>query len=839
MKKCIIFSYGPVPTPEQDKVEGGGLRCWGLAKGLRESDPELDITVAYHESYKKPNHTDLFESITIETWNNDTIESLMSDKDSVIVSYCMGDLSVITTEKVKSNQQLILDCYVPAYVEISARGSDDLRGEYDAFHNEVNRWALVLRRGDVYLCANPNQKRYYQGVLSGLGRINPATYQDDPIKIVPYGVYKEAPVITEKPITKKLKDKAEDYKKVLWFGAVYPWFDLRDLIEAINKLNKEVPTKLIIVGAKNPFNGHPDFVKRYEDLIEYIENNAEARNNIILEEWVEFNERANWYLDSDIVISINKIGEENELAWRTRLVDYIWADLPIITNAGDPLGDELVEAGAARKLDDISTEGLLKSLKGALKDEKGLVDLKKNLKKVRTKYLWGNAVKPLYEAIETNVRPTDFKQFGIISALPEGRHSIIDKVLIKSRKVPAYYKKYGLRSTIITARTFAKRKLNRSTVEKRDKAVVFISHQLDTTGAPHVLLDLIKEFTANNKNVPIVFHSYNPATPDNIIKLNKMGVTPRIHISHDTRPTFAKDDVVVLNTVSFSDSVKDAVFSAAESGLIKKVVWYIHEDEPSFIFNSGETNRIKRLLNSGKMTMFVLAEGTRKAYVEHFGESENIIDQPYKLTIDKKHHITKTAKDFDSLSFILPGMVGDGRKGQLPLIYAFIEFKKRFYDVNPEKYREFKLTYIGLGNDFLSRQLLKHTTKGLGEAFVPFNAMSHEKCLDLIDDANITLCYSMRESLPLFVYEGMTAGHVLLRNDCSGLEEQLIEGKNGYLLDSHDFEQVIETIERIANKKTTTNQMLADMSDESRKIAKKAEAITYETIDTAIIEALN
>lgn len=837
MKKCIIFSYGPVPTPEQNKVEGGGLRCWGLAKGLRESDSELEITVAYHESYRKSNHTEVFESINIQTWNNDTIEALMVGKDAVLVSYSMGDLSVIVTEKIKANQQLILDCYVPAYIEISARESNDLKGEYDAFHNEVNRWALVLRRGDIYLCANSNQKRYYQGVLSALGRINPATYQDDPIKIVPYGIYKEPPIVTERPITRKLEGSKKHYRKVLWFGAVYPWFDLRDLIEAINELNKEIPTKLVIVGAKNPFNGHPDFVKQYENLIEYIENNEEAKNNIILQEWVEFNDRANWYLDSDIVISINKIGEENELAWRTRLVDYIWADLPIITNAGDPLGDELVEAGAARKLNDITAEGLLNSLKSALEDEKGLVELKTNLKNIRTKYLWGNAVKPLYEAIQHTTRPTDFTEFGLIDAIPDGRYSIVSKVLVKSKKIPTYYKRYGLKSTIITAKTFAQRKLNRSITEKRKKAVVFISHQLDTTGAPHVLLDLVKEFTNSNKNVPIVFHSYNPTTPENILKLNKLGITPRIHMSHDTRPKFAKNDVVVMNTVAFSDSVKDAVFAALESGLVKKVLWYIHEDEPSIIFGMSETNRIKKLLKSDKMTMFVLAERTRKAYIKHFGETKNIIDQPYKLTIDKNRHITRSTKDFDVLRFVLPGMVGDGRKGQLPLLYAFIEFKKRYYDVHPDKYRDFNLMYVGLGNDFLSRQIIKHSSKGLGDKFEYYKAMSHEKCLDEIANSNITLCYSMRESLPLFVYEGMTAGHVLLRNDCSGLEEQLIDGKNGYLLDSTDFEQVIQVIEKIANKTTTSNKMLVGMSNESRKIAKEAESTSYKMIDNKILEA--
>ncbi len=262
-KRTIVFSYGPVPTPEHDKVEGGGLRCWGLAKGLRAQDKESVVTVAYNDSYKKEDFTSSYEDINVTTWSAGNIKDLVSQYDTIIVSYCMGDLSVGVVKTIGADQQLVLDCYVPIYVEISARQSDDVAGEYAAFNVEVNRWAEVLRRGDLFLCANPNQKRYYQGVLSALGKVNPATYNDELILTVPYGVYKTKPEVTEKPITKLIGADSKKYKKLLWFGAIYPWFDLTILIDAISKINETMPVKLVIVGAKNPFNAHPDFVRSH------------------------------------------------------------------------------------------------------------------------------------------------------------------------------------------------------------------------------------------------------------------------------------------------------------------------------------------------------------------------------------------------------------------------------------------------------------------------------------------------------------------------------------------------------------------------------------------------
>jgi glycosyltransferase involved in cell wall biosynthesis len=85
----------------------------------------------------------------------------------------------------------------------------------------------------------------------------------------------------------------------------------------------------------------------------------------------------------------------------------------------------------------------------------------------------------------------------------------------------------------------------------------------------------------------------------------------------------------------------------------------------------------------------------------------------------------------------------------------------------------------------------------------------------------------MRECLPLFVFEGMVMGHPILRNDSSGIDEQLEEGKNGYELSSTDFWQMVATIERVLNRETTNDTALALMSKRSYAIAKSQEDHSY------------
>jgi glycosyltransferase involved in cell wall biosynthesis len=163
-----------------------------------------------------------------------------------------------------------------------------------------------------------------------------------------------------------------------------------------------------------------------------------------------------------------------------------------------------------------------------------------------------------------------------------------------------------------------------------------------------------------------------------------------------------------------------------------------------------------------------------------------------------------------------------------------MNFKTDYYDKNPDHYRNFSLEFIGLGSDFLSRQIENHAPKGLGAHFTSRKHILHEEYLEIVLKSNVTICYSLREALPLFVFEGMYAGHVVMRNDSSGMAEQLDPEKNGYYLDSKNYYQVVRSIEEILNKQKTSNQKLAEMSARSYAIASKQADNSYAKICSAI-----
>ena len=394
-QRVLVISYGPPPVPGVAAVEGGGLRCWGLARGLTTAEPDLAVTLAIPDWHQSPLPS-FHDGVRLVRWGREDVAALVADYDVVVVSYCLGDDSVQIAEAVRPHQLLVLDAYVPIHVEMCARRSADRGREHADFERERRNWETVLRRGDLFLCASEQQRLYYLGVLGAIGRINPLTYDDDPVRIVPYGIHPEEPVARSRPCSELVG--RHDTWKLLWFGGVYPWFDIEGLLEAVQILDRVHPTRLIIVGARNPFVRNDDFDRCLERFLE-LTRRPDVAPLVHLVDWVQFHERGDWYLDADMTILANQPGLENAVAWRTRVVDYLWARVPVATNGGDPIGEELIAAGAAVRIDAADPHGIAATIAGVLRDPAATAAMRRRCGELREKYLWPTVVGPLVDAI--------------------------------------------------------------------------------------------------------------------------------------------------------------------------------------------------------------------------------------------------------------------------------------------------------------------------------------------------------------------------------------------------------------------------------------------------------
>ena len=843
MKKILIISNGPVPAPEIKNVEGGGLRAWGLANGLQNnSKDKYEVEVSYNQVFKQDNFTDELNGIKISTWEISTLADKIQEFDSVLVSYNAGDITQTVVDNIRQDQQLILDGYVPIHIEMSARNSDNLDREYDAFNFENKIWTKALRRGDILLCANEAQKKFYTGVMAQVGRINPITYGDeDLIQIVPYGIYREKAVAKNDPVSKLVKNKKAF--KLLWFGGIYPWFDLTNLLEAVKNANKTTPIGLIMVGVKNPFNQHPDFIKRYEEVMDYIKNNN-MDEIVHITDWVKFEDRAEWYLGSDAVVLINNIGMENTLAWRTRLVDYVWADLPIVTNGGDPMSDILEANKAVYILPDLDAKTIEKEIIKISKDKETLKQVSTNLSKVRRLFYWDKVTENLSKLISKGYKPADaglLKEVEILNSpvLQDAGGSRIVRAKNKARRITGkalrYYKNNGFAATYKIATDKVVRKVKRKTVSNIDKRpkIIIVSHQLDNTGAPFVAMDLAFDIQKQVKNLgrKLKFIAFTPINIENVRELKKAGIEVEIYTDRNLWLNYNKGDIVILNSFGLSRAVTHSTIQAAKNNILDAFYWYGHEATPERFVDLDTRDEFVKLLESNKAKLYAVSKGSAEAYKEFFGTDKNTEVMNFRFDFPSDRFAVKDPEDFEKLDFVVTGAVSDGRKGQLPILYAFLNFYNNFYKKNPRIYRDFSLKFIGVDEAGYIKKQMEVSAKGLDGKCEIVGQIPRAKVLDFVEEANMTICYSYHESMGIFVYEGMAFGHPIIRNDCYGQEEQLIDGGNGWAVRNDDYQTLCDAIEESLNLEKTSNDKLAKMSKVSEEIAEKATHSEYFVID--------
>ncbi len=62
--------------------------------------------------------------------------------------------------------------------------------------------------------------------------------------------------------------------------------------------------------------------------------------------WVPYEERGRYLAEATLAVSTHHDHIETEFSFRTRMLDYFWAGLPVVTTKGDALADVVAAAGA-------------------------------------------------------------------------------------------------------------------------------------------------------------------------------------------------------------------------------------------------------------------------------------------------------------------------------------------------------------------------------------------------------------------------------------------------------------------------------------------------------------
>jgi GT2 family glycosyltransferase/glycosyltransferase involved in cell wall biosynthesis len=405
-----------VLTPDTltSRLAGPGIRALHIAQALA---PEHEVVLATTAGgdLTRPD-------VQVRTVTTQPAMAELERWADVIVF--QGDLMQKYPVLRTTTKPVVVDMYDPFHLEQLEQAKD--LGE-SRRRDVVQTATAVLNeqlvRGDFFLCASAKQRDFWLGQMAALGRLNPAVYDEDEtltslIAVVPFGVEEEPPVATRRAVKGVLPGIGEDDKVVLWGGGIYNWFDPLTLIRAMALVRGRVPeARLLFMGVKHPNPAVPEMRMAVEARRLAEELGLLGETVIFNHEWVPYADRQNFLLESDIGVSTHLDHVETAFSFRTRILDYIWASLPVVCTQGDALAAVVEQHELGQTVAPGDVEGLADVLVTMLTDDRLRDTYRANLAGVVPEYQWPTVLEPLLAYCRSPRRAAD-------SASTAGRTSV-------------------------------------------------------------------------------------------------------------------------------------------------------------------------------------------------------------------------------------------------------------------------------------------------------------------------------------------------------------------------------------------------------------------------------
>ena len=390
MERSILIVSHEAPGPQ---MSGPAIRYWYLAHALAE---ELPVCLAVPGEPRLASTA--FRVMGYRRADGQPLGHLATEASAIVVAGFLLHRYPFLKE---TGRPLIVDLYAPFILENLVIHQTRPPAEQAEIH-AVNLAVLneQLELGDFFLCAHESQRDFWLGMLAANGRLNPYTFADDPtlrrlIDVVPFGLPDEPPQHRRRVLKGVYPGIGLDDWVIYWGGGLWEWFDPLTAIKAVAEVAETHPSvRLFFAGTRHPNPDVPPM--RMCQAARRLSDELGLTDRIVFfNDWVPYKERANYLLEADVGISLHFEHIETRFAFRTRLLDYIWAGLPMVVTGGDTLSRWVKDCGLGQVVAPCDVAGVRDALLDLLERPDFRREAAPRFAAVREKLTWRRAAGPL------------------------------------------------------------------------------------------------------------------------------------------------------------------------------------------------------------------------------------------------------------------------------------------------------------------------------------------------------------------------------------------------------------------------------------------------------------
>ena len=280
---------------------------------------------------------------------------------------------------------------------VSAAATRVLRGDAAVLNT-------VLDECDFFVCASERQRDYWLGMLAGRHRLTQAQYATDPtlrhlIDVVPFGLPEREPLRRAPVLKGVVPGIGRDDLVVLWgggsVGLVRPAQHDRGVAGRRGggaEREAVVPRPAPHHRERRPHAGGADGGHRADEL-------GLTGRSVFFGDWVPYDLREAYLLEADLGVTVARDLAETRLSFRTRVLDYLWAGLPVVTTDGDVLSDLVRNEGLGRVVPPGDRVALADAVVELLRSPVARSAMSHRARGVAGRFRWSRAVTPLRRVI--------------------------------------------------------------------------------------------------------------------------------------------------------------------------------------------------------------------------------------------------------------------------------------------------------------------------------------------------------------------------------------------------------------------------------------------------------
>jgi Glycosyl transferases group 1 len=292
------------------------------------------------------------------------LEAGMADVEALVAAGREHDVVVAqelpptALERLAGGPRLVIDLYNPVVVEVlEAVAGRSPRAQRRIRSLIVQRTLAQCAAADLVLCANERQRDLWIGGMAMHGLIESGSL----VMVVPFGLPDEPPVASG-ALRAAFPAIGPGDRVLVWGGGLWGWLDPITPMRAVERLDG---VHLVLMGAGRPgleATGQAQAVERA------LAEAARHERVHVNRSWVPYAERGGWLAAADLGVSAHHDHLEARYAHRTRVLDYLWAGLPVVTTRGDALADLVEREGLGRTVAPGDVDGFARACSAALDD---------------------------------------------------------------------------------------------------------------------------------------------------------------------------------------------------------------------------------------------------------------------------------------------------------------------------------------------------------------------------------------------------------------------------------------------------------------------------------------